>query len=74
MHEPMPIDGLDEPSISVREFATALGVHRVTVHRWVKQGLITYWRTPSGRVRIPESAVKASITVHGATHSPAQAA
>ncbi len=65
--------GLDEPSFSVGEFADALGVHRVTVRRWINQGLLTYWLTPSGRVRIPQSAVDAGVQVRPATdaHSAA---
>lgn len=56
----------DEPSYSVGEFAGAVGVHRTTVRRWINRGLVTHWLTPTGRVRIPQSAVDASVTVHEA--------
>jgi excisionase family DNA binding protein len=59
--------GFDEPSYSVGEFAGAVGVHRTTVRRWVNRGLVAHWLTPTGRVRIPQSAVDASITVHAAS-------
>lgn len=63
--------GLDEPSYSIGEFAGAVGVHRTTARRWVNRGLVAHWRTPTGRVRIPQSAVNASITVHEAITQPA---
>lgn len=58
--------GFDEPSFSVGEFADAIGVHRVTVRRWINSGLLTHWLTPTGRARIPQSAVDAGVKVRAA--------
>lgn len=55
------------PTLSVKEAATALGVHPSTVYRWVEAGdlaAVRYGRTPDkaskkrgGEIHIPESAV-----------------
>lgn len=66
MREAKAPAGFDEPSYSVGEFAGAVGVHRTTVRRWINRGLVTHWRTPTGRVRIPQSAVDASVTIEAA--------
>lgn len=71
MREARTLVEFDEPSYSVGEFAGAVGVHPTTVRRWINLGLVTYWRTPTGRARIPQSAVVASVTVHAATAQPA---
>lgn len=67
MHKAKAPAGFDEPSYSVGELAKAVGVHRTTVRRWINSGLVTHWLTPTGRVRIPQSAVDASVTVQAAT-------
>lgn len=64
MYAPMPAVGLDEPSYSVGEAAAMFGVVDATVRRWLKVGLIAHIRTPSGRARIPESALAGSVTIH----------
>ena len=66
MQESQALAELDEPTMSVSEFATAMRVHRVTVRRWANLGLISYERLPSGRIRIPVSEVRESVTVHPA--------
>jgi excisionase family DNA binding protein len=64
MRDARPVADLGEPSYTVRELADAIGVHRVTVHRWCIRGLIEYWRTPTGRIRIPRRAAQECVTVH----------
>ncbi len=54
--------GRDEPSLSCAQAAEAFEVDRGTVRRWAKGGLITYWETPTGRIRIPQSQIAAIVT------------
>jgi predicted site-specific integrase-resolvase len=60
----------DETTCSVNEFAAAVGVHPITVRRWIKRGLVEYTTSPTGRIKIPRAAVGSVFTVH----APAQAA
>jgi len=71
MHETPAPSGMDEPSFSVAEYASAIGVHPTTVRRWVNRGLITYWLTPGGHARIPRSAAAASVPIHRAPETAA---
>lgn len=55
------------PTLSVKEAATALDVHRSTIYRWVDEGelpAVRYGKTPSegsrkrgGEIRIPEHVI-----------------
>jgi excisionase family DNA binding protein len=47
--------------LSPRMFAEAIGVHQATVLAWIRQGLISAAVTPTGRIRIPESALKDAL-------------
>ena len=38
--------------IRIAEFAERIGVHRITVQRWLSKGLIPFVRLPSGERRI----------------------
>lgn len=61
-------------TLTVDEFAEAVGVHPVTVRRWIKANLVTHGRTPTGRIKIPASALEESLTIHAAeSASPAAA-
>lgn len=71
MSSPKAPAGFGEPSFSVGEFADAIGVHRVTVRRWINRGLLAHWLTPTGRVRIPQSAVDSGVRVRPATETHA---
>lgn len=49
---------------SIPELAQKLGVHRATVHRWVRKGLLPATQVGTGRkiYLIPEEAVKFCLT------------
>ena len=66
MQNSKTVPGLNEPSFSVGQLAKAIGVHPSTVRRWIDRDLITHWRTPSGRFRIPQSAVQAAVDIREA--------
>lgn len=63
MTDTAPI-ALDEPTFTVNEFATAVGVKPITVRRWMDRGLVTYVTTPTGRKRLPKSEAAKCMTVH----------
>jgi excisionase family DNA binding protein len=45
-------------TLSVKQAASALGIHWQTVYRWIKRDAIPYLKTPGGRFRIPASWAK----------------
>lgn len=55
--------GPREPSFSCAQVAETVEVDRGTVRRWARGGLIDYWETPTGRIRIPESQLAAIVTL-----------
>lgn len=50
-----------ERHLGPRQFAERCGVNKATVYVWVHSGAIPATVTPSGRIRIPESALKVAL-------------
>lgn len=48
----------DKPLMTVTQVASYFRVDPRTVRTWVKEGLISSIRTPTGRIRIPYSEVR----------------
>jgi len=52
---------MDEKLLPPREACKRLGIHYVTLKRWIYSGKIRAVRTPTGRWMIPESEIKRII-------------
>ena len=46
---------------SPRMFAEAIGVHQATVLAWIREGRISAAVTPTGRIKIPETALNEAL-------------
>jgi len=57
--------GLFDESFSSIEVAAILGVHRVTVASWIKQGALEAARTPGGRYLVSRNALRRFLTERG---------
>lgn len=57
--------GLFDESFSSVEVAAILGVHRVTVSAWIKQGALEAARTPGGRYLVSRSTLRRFLTDRG---------
>ena len=52
-----------EAPLTISEAARALGKSRNTVAGWIRDGLMTYIRLPSGLLAIPRSEVTKILTI-----------
>lgn len=46
-----------ERYLSTKQAAKLLGIHPITLYRWVKKGKIRYVKTPTGRIKFPYSEI-----------------
>jgi excisionase family DNA binding protein len=48
-----------EPPLTTGQVAKRFNVHRTTVTKWVDEGLIPFFRTPSGQLRFHAAEIDA---------------
>jgi excisionase family DNA binding protein len=50
--------------LTIAEVARHWRVHESTVRRWIDSGQVEVVRTPSGRIRLPETALRSGPPAH----------